>query len=173
MDIISHAMIGRIIAVREEKKKDIYLIPFFAALPDLFQIPLYLFLGYVNKRPFYFPLNSDWIGVRELYPRWVLFWEIPHSLFFLALVITPLVLLLKLNKLSIAAYFSHIFIDAFTHTGEWSLKPFFPVEYEIEGLTDAWIWKPAFFALSWLVLGLITFVLRYFIKKNKPADDKV
>jgi membrane-bound metal-dependent hydrolase YbcI (DUF457 family) len=167
MDIVSHALVGRIIAVREEEKIDVFWIPFFAALPDFFQIPIYLFLGYINNRPFYIPLNSDWFGIREHYPNLMMLWEIPHSLFFVAFMIIPLVLLLKLNKLTILAYLSHIFIDVLTHTGEWSIKPLFPINYKIEGFTDGWAWKPVFFVFSWIALGVIYFLSKFVLKRNQ------
>ena len=108
MDIVSHALIGRMVISGKEKKKDIALVTFAGAFPDLFQIPLYAFVGYINARPFWFPHNADWTGVREAYPAWYLLWDIPHSLLFLAFVITPLVLYFKLNKLIVLSYFLHI-----------------------------------------------------------------
>ncbi|MBK9209376.1 MAG: hypothetical protein IPL71_14160 [Anaerolineales bacterium] len=99
MDIISHAIVGRmLISKKSNTFKDLIFVPFFGALPDIFQIPLYVYIGYINSRPFFYPLTSDWNGFRDLNPLWVLWWDIPHSLFFLLLVVTPIVLLLKLNN---------------------------------------------------------------------------
>ena len=152
MDIVSHALVGRALVTSQDKRFDRYLVSFFGALPDVFQIPLYMFVGRLHDRPFYFPQTSDWTGVRAAYPGWSLWWDIPHSLFFLLLVVTPAVLLLKLNKLAIAAYALHLFLDLFTHTGEWGLMPFFPFSYKFSGFTDAWAWDYPYFVISWAVL---------------------
>ena len=152
MDIVSHALVGRMFISSREKKRDIAFVALAGALPDFFQIPLYIFVGHLHHRPYNFPLNSDWVGVRSAYPSWYLFWDIPHSLFFLLFVIIPIVYYFKLNKLAIFAYFSHIFLDIFTHTGEWSLKPFFPLNFAINGFTDAWAWNYWSYLLVWAIL---------------------
>ncbi len=155
MDIISHALIGRVLVTPRSPRKDVFWVMAFAALPDLFQIPLYLFLGYVKQRPFWIPLTADWTGFRAAYPEWILWWDIPHSFLFLGLVITPWVLWRRLNRWLIAAYFSHLFVDLFTHTGEWGVKPFFPVNYIVSGFTDAWAWDYWQFPIAWAVLVVI------------------
>ena len=160
MDIVSHAIIGRMfVSSKKHARGDIFLIPFFAALPDFFQIPLYLFLGYINHRPFFWPQNSDWIGFRSAYPEWVLWWDIPHSLFFLLLIVIPVVLKLNLNRLAILAYFSHLFVDWFTHTGEWGVKPLFPLPFMIDGFTDAWAWDAIYYPMSWAVLVAVVVLI--------------
>lgn len=157
MDVVSHALVGRMFISKREKKNDIWLVSLAGALPDFFQIPLYIFVGYIHNRPYYFPMNSDWVGVRAEYPTWYMLWDIPHSLLFLLFVITPLVLYFKLNKLIILAYFSHIFLDIFTHTGEWALKPFFPFQLEISGFTDMWAWNYWSYLLVWGMLIAIIY----------------
>lgn len=176
MDIVSHGIIGRACAAPKSGGKETALIVFFAVLPDLFQIPLYIFLGYINNRPFFFPQNSDWVGFRSAYPYWSQLWEIPHSFFFLIAVILPFVLWFKLPKAVLLAYFSHLFVDIFTHTGEWSVKPFFPLAFTVEGFTDAWAWDFRYYPITWIILGGIVFGLEKFKtrrlakKTNNLAD---
>jgi len=160
MDIVSHAIVGRMLVTKQTaSRKDLWLAALFGALPDFFQLPLYLYIGYINHRPYLWPLNSDWVGFRSAQPMWVLWWDIPHSLFTLLLIVVPLVFRLKLNKLVILAYFSHIFLDLFTHTGEWGVKPFFPLQFMFNGFTDAWAWNPIYYPLTWAVLWVIIILI--------------
>jgi len=167
VDVVSHALVGRMLISRREKKWDIVLVTLASALPDFFQIPLYILVGHLYNRPYNIPLNSDWVGIRSNYPTWYLLWDIPHSLFFLILVVVPIVYYFKLNKLIILAYFSHIFLDVFTHTGEWSLKPFFPINFQISGFTDAWAWAYWKFIVVWGVLLLAIIGIEFFREKFK------
>ncbi|HRE25946.1 MAG TPA: hypothetical protein PK954_04880 [Anaerolineales bacterium] len=155
MDIVSHALVGRLLASRETPPKETALLMGAAALPDLFQIPLYAYLGYLKARPFWIPENADWIGFRAAQPDWVLLWDIPHSVLFFVAAVVPLVLLLKMNRLVVLAYASHLVIDLFTHTGEWAVRPFWPHPLLVEGFTDAWAWNPIWFLVAWLILGLL------------------
>lgn len=156
MDIVSHAIVGRMLVTKKKNsRKDIWLVSLFGALPDFFQFPLYLYLGYLNQRPFWYPLNSDWIGFRAAQPTWMLWWDIPHSFLTLLFVVAPIVFLLKLNKLVLLAYFLHIFLDLFTHTGEWGVKPFFPFQFMVNGFTDAWAWDPGYFPVAWAALWMV------------------
>lgn len=166
MDIVSHALVGRMFVSGEAGRKDIATVTVAGALPDLFQIPLYLLVGNLYNRPFNLPQNEDWVGIREQHPEWYLWWDVPHSLLFLILIIIPLVYYFKLNKLAIAAYFSHIFLDAFTHTGEYSLKPFFPLDLTIEGFVDAWMWPFHYFFVIWGLLAGAIFILDRYRKKK-------
>ena len=155
MDIVSHALIGRALVTQKDTKPDILWVSLFGALPDFFQFPLYIVVGYLHNRPFFFPMTSDWNGFRSAHPVWSLLWEIPHSYLFLLLVVTPLILYFKLNKLAILSYGLHIFVDLFTHTGEWAVKPLFPLSYTFPGFTDAWAWNYLYYPVVWLVLILI------------------
>lgn len=160
MDIVSHAIVGRMLVTKKKNKpSDFWLIVLFAALPDLFQIPLYLYLGYINHRPFFWPYNSDWIGFRASNSGWLLWWDIPHSLLTLLFIVLPLVSLLKINKLVLFSYFSHIFLDLFTHTGEWGVKPLFPLQFMVNGFTDAWAWNPLYYPVVWLALWILVLVV--------------
>ena len=172
MDIVSHALVGRMMISGREEKKDILLVTLAGALPDLFQIPLYIFVGHLHNRPYNFPLNSDWIGIRADYPTWYLLWDIPHSFFFLFFVIILLVYYFKLSKLIILAYFSHIFLDIFTHTGEWALKPFFPFNFMLQGFTDAWAWDAWSFLVVWVIILIIMVGVEFLREKFRMKRKK-
>ena len=159
MDIISHALVGTLFSERNQSKEKLHHA-FWGALPDIFQIPLYMFLGHKNSRLFWFPLSEDWIGVRGTYSSWVLFWEIPHSVLFVLVVVLPVVRKFDLPISVIWAYLSHLLLDILSHTGEWSVKPLFPLDVAVEGFTDAWSWRPIFFPLSWLIIVLIWIIIR-------------
>jgi hypothetical protein len=168
MDIFSHVLIGRALATPPQNaKKDIWIITIFSYLPDLFQSVLYLYLGIINSRPFFFPLNSDWDGVRELHPFLSALWEVPHSIFFVLLVIAPIVYFFKFPKMALFGYIFHILIDLLTHSGEWATKLFYPFSYKIEGFTNAWSWPIQSMVASWVILLVIIFVLHYFFRRNK------
>jgi membrane-bound metal-dependent hydrolase YbcI (DUF457 family) len=68
------------------------------------------------------------------------------------LIIIPLVIWLRLPRLAILAYLSHILLDLPTHTGEWGVKPFYPFPFMVNGFTDAWAWPFSYMAISWVVL---------------------
>jgi hypothetical protein len=159
MDFISHLLIGGIIALLvKASKKTKYLIVLFSILPDLFEIPLYLFVGSINARVFWIPNNADWIGFRVLHPVWTALWDIPHSLLFL-LALVLITFIFKLPRIFSFTYAFHIFIDIFTHTGEWNVKLFWPLQYSINGFTDSWAWPLPYLVASWLILGIAIAVI--------------
>ncbi|MDP2741101.1 MAG: hypothetical protein Q8O66_00205 [bacterium] len=168
MDIVSHIIIGKIISFFDKKTKKAGLwAMLFSFLPDLFQLPAYIYLGYINNRMFLIPKNIDWEHTRNLYPFLHAFtWEIPHSIFFLLLIVLPLIIFLKLPKIALFAYLFHIVIDIPTHAGEWAIKPFYPVNYTINGITNAWAWPVTAFFCSWIILLSITMLLSFFFKKK-------
>lgn len=155
MDVVSHLLIGKLIqvAAKVQVRREQALTVAFAALPDLPMAVVYPLLGRENGRPFWLPVQADWSGLRELHPVWAAAWDVPHSLLFWALVIAPLVLLLKLPRVTLLAYLSHILVDVFTHTGEWSLRLLYPVDWAVSGITDGWTWSLGESALAWGVLA--------------------
>jgi hypothetical protein len=167
MDIVSHALVGNIFKefARSPSAKDKLIIILFAFLPDIpVMFLMYPLLGHANGRPFWIPYNSDWAGARSAHPIWSMSWEIPHSLLFLLLVITPLVFWFRLPKLAIASYLSHILLDLPTHTGVWGVKPFYPLHCMVNGFTDAWAWPFSYMAISWVVLLAIGWCLHLYRK---------
>ena len=162
MDIISHLLIGRALAeLGNYSPSQIAAITLFAALPDAPQLPLYVYVGFKHKRFLDIPKNSDWLRehFRFRHPFWSALWEVPHSLWFLMLIITPLVIYFKLPLMAAAAYASHLLVDIFTHAGEWAVKPFYPFKKKIHGLTNGWAWHlPGMFA-SWAILLLAIYCL--------------
>lgn len=166
MDIISHALIGKIFS---GFKKNPFLshlwIIFFSFAADLTQIPFFIYLGYLNSRPFFYPALSDWNGARALHPFLNTIYEIPHSFFFAFLIILPLILIFKLPKLAFFSYLFHLIADLPTHTkGEWAMKPFYPFQWEFGGFTNAWAWPILAMALSWIILAIIIFMQKQFSK---------
>jgi len=170
MDILSHILIGRIISFNQIKKAQIFAMVF-SFLPDLGQIPFYLVLGYENARPFLFPYNSDWIGARATHPILTAMWDIPHSLFFLLLIILPVIIFFKIPKIAFFAYGLHLLIDIPTHTGEWAIKPLYPLNFTMPGITDAWAWPVFAMLLTWIILGLIIFSLKFIKTSDKSFNS--
>ncbi len=157
MDLISHVLVGK--AFQESSRvrawKDKLVIISFAVMPDLPLLIVYLLVGREKGRAFWIPHNSDWSGVREAHPIWSAMWEVPHSVIFLLLIVTPLVLWLKWPRMAIASYLSHIVLDLPTHAGEWSVKPFYPFPFVVRGFTNAWAWPFAYMLVSWIFWMLI------------------
>lgn len=170
MDIVSHALIGTVIAAKKHSRKLTYVAAFFSFLPDLTQIPLYLIVGKFADRWLWIPQNIDWIGFRELHPLWSMLWEIPHSFFFLLLIIVPIVFWFKIPKIAIAAYGLHIIIDLFSHSGEWAVKPFYPLSFSVSGFTDAWAWHWQSMLVSWLILIVASVIISKVSRRKPPAS---
>jgi len=168
MDIVSHIIIGKIISFFDKKNKRAGLwAMFFSFLPDSFQVFAYIYLGYINNRAFFIPKNIDWNHTRSTYPVLHAFtWEIPHSIFFLSLIILPIIIFFKLPKIAFFAYLLHIIIDIPTHAGEWAIKPFYPINYAINGTTNAWAWPIPMFFYSWVILLFISTLLSFISRKN-------
>lgn len=165
MDIISHLLVGRALAeLGNYSPAQITAITLFAVLPDAPQVPLYLYVGYKHKRFLDIPKNSDWLRehFRNRHPFWSALWEVPHSIFFLILVVTPLVIYFKLPAMAAAAYGSHLFADMFSHKGEWALKPFYPFKNKIHGITNGWAWNLPSMVVSWTILLFIIWLLSLF-----------
>lgn len=154
MDVVSHVLVGKLFQVssRPASWKHKLIVISFAFLPDLPVVFVYLLLGHEKGRAFWIAHNADWIGIRAAHPVWSAMWEVPHSLFFVLLVIVPLVFCFRWPKIAIASYLSHIVLDVFTHTGEWRVKPLYPLSYMFDGFTDAWTWPLTYMALSWMAL---------------------
>lgn len=166
MDFVSHALIGRAIAeFNTAKKKDVIFISSFAVLPDITQLLLYPYLGYIKNRPFFLPNNEDWNGFSLEHPFLTSLYLIPHSILFLGIVIIPMIYFFKLHKLCILSYFSHIFIDIFSHTGEWSTQFLYPIKTNTSGFTDGWALPLKYLVISWIIL-IFVIVLIKFLKNN-------
>ena len=166
MDFLSHILVGKIISSYQKKTAQLWAM-FFSFLPDLFQLPAYIYLGYINNRPFFIPQNVDWNHTRNAYPfLHAITWEIPHSVFFLLLIILPIVFYFKLPKVAFLAYFTHILIDIPSHADEWALKPFYPLNYTFSGFTNAWAWPLYYMFLSWAALFLIIVLLH-----DRPVNE--
>ena len=123
--------------------------------PDFFFLPLAFVLGRENKRRFWIPRNADWEGARARHPRaTALSWDAPYSLLGAALVIG---LLAKWAGVGLAiAYGLHIAVDYPTHSGEWSVRPWYPFSKRpLQGVSSAWEWPMAAMARAWGVWALV------------------
>jgi len=175
MDLISHVLVGNVFkeAGRLNSLTNKAVVVLFAFLPDIpVLLLMYPLLGHANGRPYWIPYNSDWVGVRATHPIWTATWEIPHSLFFLLLVIFPLVFWLKLPRIAIASYLSHILLDLPTHTGEWGVKPLYPMSFIVNGFTDAWAWPFSYMLLSWLVLVVVGLSIRAYLRRKPSYSNR-
>jgi hypothetical protein len=162
MDIVSHLLVGRALAeLGNYSPPQVAAITLFAALPDVPQAPLYLYVGYKHKRFLDIPKNSDWLRehFRSRHPFWAALWEVPHSLWFLLFIVTPLVVYFKLPLMAAVAYGSHLAADIFSHKGEWAVKPFYPFKFKAHGYTNGWAWNIFSMAVSWAILLLIIYCL--------------
>lgn len=159
MDFVSHALVGALLLGRgRQPRREQALVVGAAVVPDLPCVPVYLLVGHDRGRPLWIPRHDDWDGVRAAHPGWSALWEVPHSVLFLAAVVVPLVLLLRLPRLVVAAYASHLAIDLFSHTGEWAVRPLYPWGPAVSGFTDGWRWPVAGMAAAWAV-GIAALVL--------------
>ena len=161
MDFVSHYLIGNIIAVTRKKitRKKIITIAFFGLLPDIIQIPLYLYVGFLNNKAFCFPNTCDWVGFRDNHPIISASMDIPHSLFFL-FFIWLIVKYFKLPYLCLLAYLSHILIDIPSHTGEWAVKFLYPFPFMVNGYADVWAWNLYLYPIVWMVLVFIIVIVK-------------
>lgn len=73
--------------------------------------------------------NITWTDMKYTY-TYMLLYKIPHS--FLSLAVVP--------KRYQMIYALHILIDILSHTGEWSIQPFFPCKLQIHGIWDPVQW---------------------------------
>jgi membrane-bound metal-dependent hydrolase YbcI (DUF457 family) len=170
MDIISHALIGKIFCYFDKKAKGKnWLVILFSIIPDFALIPFYIILGKENQRFLWIAQNQDWIGSSITHPILTNIYNITHSIFFALLIILPVVLIFKMPKSAFFAYLSHIIIDIFTHTGEWTIKIFYPLNFNLDGFSDAWQWPFYLMIVSWIILLSIIFLLN---KKNARTVNK-
>ena len=73
---------------------------------------------------------SSWKQIKETF-LYTMLYKIPHS--FLSTVFVP--------SEYRAIYAGHIFLDIISHTGEWSIQPFFPLNTTIHGLWNPIAWN--------------------------------
>lgn len=152
MDFLSHILIGIALSVLSGNPSNYSTITLFAVLPDLFLIPLYLYLGHDKKRKSWIPKKSDWSGFRESNKILSALWEAPHSLFFLAFIVAPIALYLHISWFAILSYLFHLLVYLATHRGEWAVNLFYPLQARINGITNAWSWPLKYMILSWAVI---------------------
>jgi hypothetical protein len=172
MDIISHALVGNVLkeasgAHSLRNKLIIVSFAFVADIPGL--LVVYPLLGHEKGRAYWIPHDSDWVGVHAAHPYWAAIWEIPHSFFFLGLIVVPLVLWLRWPRIAIASYISHILLDLPTHTGEWVERPFYPFGMTVKGFTDAWAWPFSYWIVSWAALIAMGYFVRFLTRRKQAA----
>lgn len=166
MDIVSHALIGKIVSVFGKKRRnsDFWAV-LFAIIPDFTLIPFYLMLGYQNNRPLFIAYNQDWVGASSSFPVSTAIYFLFHSFIFAFVVVLPLVIFFKIPKIAFAAYLSHLIVDIPTHAGEWAIRVFYPFSNIVDGFTNAWAWPLSYMAVSWLVLIVMFYLIKFFTKK--------
>jgi hypothetical protein len=161
-------LIGRAIASSPKNSRmNIFWIIFFSIIPDLPVAITYLYLGILNSRPFGIALDSDWVGFKQIHNIFSSLYNTTHSFLFAIFLITPVIKYFKLPKIALLAYCLHIFSDLFTHSGEWSIKPFYPLQYRVEGFSNVWAWPFWEMAVSWTVLLIIILLLDVYHKHLK------
>jgi len=160
MDIISHALIGWIISLMANAsgKEKLWII-LFSLIPDIVLIPAYIKLGRENKRFLWIAKNEDWSGETLKYPFLSALYNATHSLFFLFIIVYPVIKIFNLPSLAFWAYLTHIIIDIFSHKGEWAIKIFYPLKFKINGFSDAWAWPVYLMAITWITLIVIIEIL--------------
>ncbi len=162
MDILSHALIGAIIAqlclwrMEDDKARRRFVLigALLAMAPDIANIPLYLHVGWMNDRFLWIPNHSDWGGYRSDNTLMVMGWEATHSLVIAALG-TWLLYRKGYAIWPALCWTSHSVVDIFCHTGEWASVPLWPLYIQIEGFADPWKWTPVGWAISNAVLFTI------------------
>jgi hypothetical protein len=90
---------------------------FWSVAPDL---PMILLVPW----PIPWSLIQDWWVYSVLY-------KVPHSLLFLILI---------QNSRARKIYALHILLDILSHTGPWSIEPFWPLGGPVSGIGDAIVW---------------------------------
>ena len=74
--------------------------------------------------------NTPWRVIKTCY-SYNLFYKLPHSFFFIILI---------RNSRARNIYMFHILMDLLSHTGEWSIEPFFPFGPAVHGIWDPVEW---------------------------------
>ena len=82
-------------------------------------VPMALFSGL----PYKWSEMKQWSSYSVVY-------KLPHS--FLILGIIP--------RRYRFMYALHILLDIISHTGDWSIQPFYPFAYTVNGIFNAYIW---------------------------------
>jgi membrane-bound metal-dependent hydrolase YbcI (DUF457 family) len=170
MEFISHALIGKIFFYFDKKIKasQQWIVILFSVMPDFVLIPFYIVLGKENERFLWIAQNEDWIGSDLTHPFLTNAYNTTHSFIFALIIILPIIVYFKLPRLAFFAYLFHIIIDIFTHTGDWTIKMFFPYSFNVNGFSNAWMWPISSMVISWIILSLI---ILYLNKKNDRTDN--
>lgn len=163
MDIVTHAIIGAIIAElvlwNADYKKRVrgrIVGAIIAASPDLGALPAQFVFSWEN---------GDWPWVYDPF-HWTSkensYWMFPYWLTH-SLLITGIfwVFLYKRGweMWPLLAWASHGFFDVFSHTGGWAIWVIYPLPGQIEGFGDPWSWHPSW----WVVSAMFGFVVWYMI----------
>lgn len=76
------------------------------------------------------PCSSPWREMKDTL-MYTIFYKIPHSIFCITFV----------PRRYRYVYLFHILLDILSHTGEWSIQPFFPYELTVHGIWDPIDWS--------------------------------
>ena len=176
VDVLSHALIGAIIAQLclwrlddDVKRKNLVLMgAVLGAAPDIANIPLYLHLGAINERFLWIPHHSDWIGHRIEYPWMTVFWEITHSLL-LASIGGYLLYRSGRGIWPAICWGSHGLSDIFAHTGEWATVPLWPIYLYVDGFVNTWKKGTYWWMVSNALLIMILLLVNNAMQKRRSG----
>ena len=129
MDLLFHAVVGAAIGECAPKRIQHRQLKGVAGalLPDLANLPSYLYLGMKTNSTLWYPTpeafySNEWI---VNHPTWAV-WYLSHSLLFWAIVVVPVFRYAKWEHLLSIAYLSHLLLDLPSHTGIWGMAPLWP-----------------------------------------------
>lgn len=144
MDSLFHALVGAFIGECAPKSiKNRRMKGALAAMaPDLMNIPSYLFLGIKTNSTLWYPQPDAFYANPWITEHWTwMMWNLSHSFVFWGLIIMPLLWRSNWTPLFGIAYLSHLLLDLPSHSGIWSVQPFWPYNWLMGGWFDAWAWN--------------------------------
>ena len=155
MDMITHAIIGAIIAElalwekpSQQRKRGRWIGAFLGIAPDFAAIPAqFVFSWSAGDWPWIYD-PAHWVGAED--SMWLAGYWCTHSL------LLPLLVFIYFKHKNwrtwtLVAWASHAAIDIISHTGAWSMWPFFPLPGQIEGVGDPWSWSPVWWLISVMI----------------------
>jgi len=77
------------------------------------------------------PWPVPWSLIQDWWVAYSVLYKVPHSFLFLILI---------QNSRARKIYALHILLDVLSHTGRWSIEPFWPLGGPVSGIGDAIVW---------------------------------
>jgi membrane-bound metal-dependent hydrolase YbcI (DUF457 family) len=163
MDIFFHVVLGLFLSKNFLNEYN-FIVVFFSLLPDLigampFEInKIYRslkFKGNKISRYLYFTKRTK---VFHEYQK--IIYKSSHNLFaWIFFTLFAWIFFKNIYMVLSVSYFLHLFFDSYTHEGDFSMQPLYPLNFSIKG--KSWTLNKKIMLINWTFLGIFLIYMKF------------